>query len=154
MESNSFSIYRKQFKYLSFLFLFLLSVSALAQTGEEKPETKEEEEREEKKFDKIKKNFSFSGSADVYFRTNIGAPNGGEYHQAPNTSFANQNGFAIGMANAILSYDGKKVGAVVDLVKTNFSLTTSATRPSHPRLGIFHCRNSASTTHHKFSPQD
>ena len=118
MKSNIFSIYRKQFKHFSllFLFLFLLSVSGLAQTGEEKPEIKEEEEREEKKFDKIKKNFSFSGSADVYFRTNIGAPNGGEYHQAPNTSFANQNGFAIGMANAILSYDGKKVGAVVDLV--------------------------------------
>lgn len=118
MKSNSFSIYMKQFKYfsISFLFLFLLSVSGLAQTEEEKPEIKEEEEREVKGFGKIKKNFSFGGSADVYFRTNIGAPNGGDNHQAPNTSFANQNGFAIGMANAILSYDGKKVGAVVDLV--------------------------------------
>ena len=63
-----------------------------------------------------KKKFTLSGSADAYFRQNIGAPNGGEYDQTPNTSFANQNGFAIGMANVILSYEGKKVGAVADLV--------------------------------------
>ncbi|MGI9532350.1 porin [Lutimonas sp.] len=63
-----------------------------------------------------KKKFSLSGSGDVYYRTNIGAPNGGENHQSPNTSFANQNGFAIGMANVILAYEGKKVGAVADLV--------------------------------------
>ena len=63
-----------------------------------------------------KKKFTLSGSADVYYRQNIGAPNGGEYNQTPNTSFANGNGFAIGMANAILSYEGKKVGAVADLV--------------------------------------
>lgn len=61
------------------------------------------------------KKFSLGGSADAYFRQNIGAPNGSEAI-APNTSFANQNGFALGMANAILSYEGKKVGAVVDLV--------------------------------------
>jgi hypothetical protein len=62
------------------------------------------------------KKFSVSGSADVYFRQNLGAPNGGEYSQAPNTSFANQNGFAIGMANIVGKYEGEKVGAVVDLV--------------------------------------
>ena len=122
MKANTFSIYRKHVKSicLPFLFYFLISVSGLAQTVEEKPEIKEEEKREEerevKTFEKIKKNFSFSGSADVYFRTNIGAPNGGENHQAPNTSFANGNGFAIGMANAIITYEGKKVGAVADLV--------------------------------------
>jgi hypothetical protein len=118
MKSNIFSIYPKNDKsiFLPFLFYLLIFVSGFAQTGEEKPEIKEEEEREEKKFHKIKKNFTFSGSADVYFRTNIGAPNGGEYHQAPNTSFANGNGFAIGMANAIITYEGKKVGAVADLV--------------------------------------
>jgi hypothetical protein len=66
--------------------------------------------------EEAKKKFSISGSADVYFRQNIGAPNGGEDDQAPNTAFANQNGFAIGMANVILSYEGKKVGAVADLV--------------------------------------
>ncbi len=63
-----------------------------------------------------KKKFSFSGSVDGYYRANMGAPNGGEFHQAPNTSFANGNGFSIGMANAILSYEGGKVGAVADLV--------------------------------------
>ncbi len=118
MKTNTFSIYSKHIKSfcLPFLAYLLVSVSGIAQTEEEKPEIKEEEEREEKKFHKIKKNFTFSGSADVYFRTNIGAPNGGENHQVPNTSFANGNGFSIGMANAILSYDGKKVGAVADLV--------------------------------------
>jgi len=53
-----------------------------------------------------KKKFSISGSADAYFRQNIGAPNG-EDAIAPNTSFANGNGFAIGMANVILAYEGK-----------------------------------------------
>jgi len=61
------------------------------------------------------KKFTLSGSGDAYFRQNIGAPNG-EDAIAPNTSFANQNGFALGMANVILSYEGSKVGAVVDLV--------------------------------------
>ena len=62
-----------------------------------------------------KRKFSLTGSADVYFRQNISGPNG-EDAIAPNTSFANQNGFAIGMANAIISYNGEKVGAVADLV--------------------------------------
>lgn len=87
---------------LALLFTVFFSFAQEAET-----ETVEEEK---------KKKFTFSGSADVYYRTNIGAPNGGDDHQAPNTSFANQNGFAIGMANAIISYEGKKVGAVADLV--------------------------------------
>lgn len=62
-----------------------------------------------------KKKFSVSGSADAYFRQNIGAPNGSEAI-APGTSFANGNGFSIGMANVILAYEGAKVGAVADLV--------------------------------------
>lgn len=62
-----------------------------------------------------KKKFSFSGSVDAYFRQNITGPNG-EEAISPNTSFANQNGFALGMANAIISYKGEKVGAVADLV--------------------------------------
>lgn len=66
--------------------------------------------------DKEKKTkINISGSADVYFRQNITGPNG-EDAIAPNTSFANQNGFAIGMANVIGSFEGEKVGAVVDLV--------------------------------------
>ncbi len=62
-----------------------------------------------------KNKFTFSGSADAYFRQNISGPNG-EDAIAPNTSFANQNGFAFGMANVIISYEGEKVGAVVDFV--------------------------------------
>ena len=118
MKNNKYSIHIKQDKsiFLPFLFFLLTSLSCISQNEEENPEIKEEQKRDVKTFEKIKKNFTFRGSADVYFRTNIGAPNGGEYHQAPNTSFANQNGFAIGMANAILNYEGKKVGAVVDLV--------------------------------------
>jgi hypothetical protein len=61
------------------------------------------------------KSFSVSGSVDAYLRQNITGPNGGEAI-APNTSFANLNGFALGMANIVGSYEGKKAGAVVDLV--------------------------------------
>ncbi len=62
-----------------------------------------------------KKNFEVSGSADAYFRQNIGGPNG-EDHLAPNTSFANLNGFALGMVNLVGAFESGKVGAVADLV--------------------------------------
>ncbi|RNC88288.1 MAG: porin [Winogradskyella sp.] len=64
-----------------------------------------------------KKKFSFSGSVDGYYRTNFDGPNDAN-QIAPNTSFANQAGFALGMVNLIGEYqsaDGK-VGAVADLV--------------------------------------
>jgi len=51
--------------------------------------------------------FSVSGSVDTYFR-------GSEY--APSTSFANLNGFSLGMANIVLAYEGEKHGFVADLV--------------------------------------
>lgn len=51
--------------------------------------------------------FSVSGSVDTYFRSS-------EY--APGTSFANLNGFALGMANVVISYEGEKSGFVADLV--------------------------------------
>tara|TARA_X000000950_G_scaffold35695_2_gene38181 strand:- start:20489 stop:21502 length:1014 start_codon:yes stop_codon:yes gene_type:complete len=51
--------------------------------------------------------FSFSGSVDTYYRSS-------EY--APGSSFANLNGFALGMVNAIVSYEGEKSGFVADLV--------------------------------------
>lgn len=50
---------------------------------------------------------SISGSIDTYYRSS-------EY--APNTSFADLNGFSLGMANVILSYEGEKSGFVADLV--------------------------------------
>ena len=69
--------------------------------------------------------FSLSGSIDAYFRQNLNAPNkffdldsDDEYesYNAPGSSFANQPGFALGMANAVISYEKGSVGAVADLV--------------------------------------
>ncbi len=51
--------------------------------------------------------FSISGSVDTYYRSS-------EY--APGTSFGNLPGFALGMANVVLSYEGEKSGFVADLV--------------------------------------
>jgi hypothetical protein len=59
---------------------------------------------------------TLSGSVDAYFRTNFNAPNKGDNFQAPASSFGNLPGFSLGMANIIAKYEGKKVGAVVDLV--------------------------------------
>ncbi|WP_343913376.1 outer membrane beta-barrel protein [Aquimarina litoralis] len=97
------------FKKVCLFSLALISFSAIAQ------------EEEKKWFD----NFSVNGSVDGYFRTNIGAPNTLDLDnnpdtpdpfQAPGTSFANESGFALGMANVILGYEGEKVGFVADLV--------------------------------------
>ncbi len=65
-----------------------------------------QEEEEEKKF-------SFGGSVDAYFRTNLTSSDQGG--QAPATSFADETGFALGMANMIASYEHGNVGAVADL---------------------------------------
>ncbi|WP_460217836.1 outer membrane beta-barrel protein [Psychroserpens sp. MEBiC05023] len=68
------------------------------------------------------KKFSISGSVDAYFRTNLTGPNeafedgDNTFFLNPGTSFANRSGFSLGMANAILSYEGNKVGFVADLV--------------------------------------
>ena len=51
--------------------------------------------------------FSVAGTIDTYYRSN---------QYVPGTSFANDNGFAIGMANVIVSYEGKKSGFVADMV--------------------------------------
>lgn len=61
------------------------------------------------------KKLTFSGSVDAYYRTNLTGPNG-EDAIAPETSFANLDGFALGMANLVASYEGEKVGFVADLV--------------------------------------
>lgn len=50
---------------------------------------------------------SFSASIDTYFRSTP---------EAPGSSFANLDGFALGMANIIASYEGEKTGFVADLV--------------------------------------
>ncbi len=59
--------------------------------------------------------FDLSGSVDAYFRANVNGPNSPE-GIAPGTSFANQDGFAIGMVNLIASKQVGKVGFVADLV--------------------------------------
>ena len=62
---------------------------------------------------------SISGSVDTYYQTVLSAsdqtvqPNGG---YAFGTSFADETGFALGMANLIASYDGEKTGVVADVV--------------------------------------
>lgn len=71
-----------------------------------------QEEEEKSKFD-------FSGSIDVYYRSNLNADNKapeGVPNAAPGSSFANLPGFALGMANFIAQYEGEKVGFVADLV--------------------------------------
>jgi hypothetical protein len=99
-------------KNLLLLALLLLGTAAFAQ---------EEEEEEKKKI-------TFSGSVDAYYRTNFNGLNSvvpiveggteiGEISpSAPGTSFANDNGFSIGMVNVIAGYEGEKVGFVADLV--------------------------------------
>ncbi|MCF6348477.1 MAG: porin [Flavobacteriaceae bacterium] len=85
---------------LLFLLTFLTSLTSLSQ---------EEEKKEEEK------KISFSGSIDAYFRNNLNAPNN-ENAVAPGSSFANLSGFALGMANLVVDYEGEKVGFVADLV--------------------------------------
>jgi hypothetical protein len=67
---------------------------------------------------KIDSFFSLTGSADTYFRANLNstndARNGGTL--APQTSFANLPGFAVGMFNLVGKYENKKSGFVADLV--------------------------------------
>ncbi len=64
------------------------------------------------------KAFTFGGSVDTYFHSSLGTRNyytdDGNY--SPNTSFANNRGFAIGMVNLIASYAGEKVGFTADVV--------------------------------------
>ncbi|SNZ00200.1 outer membrane beta-barrel protein [Flagellimonas pacifica] len=85
-------------KKMAFLALASISTIAFAQETEE-----------------AKTKFEFSGTVDAYYRTNLTAPNG-EDAIAPGSSFANLDGFALGMANVIGTYEGEKVGFVADLV--------------------------------------
>lgn len=60
-----------------------------------------------------KKPLTISGTVDAYYKTNLSSSDVGS--QAPGSSFANETGFALGMANVIASYEGAKTGAVADL---------------------------------------
>ena len=56
--------------------------------------------------------FAISGSIDTYYRSNFSE----EQLTAPGTSFAQIPGFALGMANVVIGYEGEKSGFVADLV--------------------------------------
>ena len=69
-----------------------------------------QEEDKEVKENKL----SISGSVDAYYQSYLTtSDNTGESF---GTAFAGKSGFALGMGNVIFSYDGEKVGAVLDLV--------------------------------------
>ena len=104
-------------KYLKNIFLFAIMLFATTNicAQEEEVETKSK--------------FTFGGSVDAYYRTNLSGLNKvlpevdaigstiGVFSPAiPGTSFANRPGFALGMANLIAGYEGEKVGFVADLV--------------------------------------
>lgn len=90
----------KLFKTTLLSLSLFASTLIFAQEGETTTEVAIEETSEEP-------TFSIAGSIDTYYRSS-------EY--APGTSFGNLPGFALGMANIILSYEGEKSGFVADLV--------------------------------------
>jgi len=57
---------------------------------------------------------SISGTVDAYYQTYLTASD--DVSGSFGTSFADEAGFALGMANLVLSYDGEKTGVVADLV--------------------------------------
>jgi len=63
--------------------------------------------------DAKKKEFTLSGSVDAYYQTNLSASD--KIEQSFGTSFADELGYALGMANLVLEYKGGKTGAVIDL---------------------------------------
>jgi hypothetical protein len=59
------------------------------------------------------KKLTISGSVDAYYQTYLTASDNN--YMPFGTSFADQTGFALGMANIVASYEGEKTGAVADL---------------------------------------
>ncbi|WP_242157051.1 outer membrane beta-barrel protein [Aestuariivivens sediminis] len=64
--------------------------------------------------EEAEKKLSIGGSVDAYYQTYLTAPD--NEGVAFGTSFADETGFALGMANLIASYDGEKTGVVADVV--------------------------------------
>ena len=60
------------------------------------------------------KKISISGSVDAYYQTNLSASDATP--QSFGSSFANELGFALGMANIVAAYEGEKTGVVADVV--------------------------------------
>jgi len=57
---------------------------------------------------------SISGTVDAYYQTYLSSSD--DVSGSFGTSFADEAGFALGMANLVLSYEGEKTGVVADLV--------------------------------------
>ncbi len=57
---------------------------------------------------------SISGTVDAYYQTNITSPD--DLGDSFGTSFADETGFALGMANLVASYDLESTGVVADVV--------------------------------------
>lgn len=55
------------------------------------------------------------GSVDAYYQTYLTASDDSDVDQSFGTAFVDKTGFALGMANIIVSYEGEKTGAVADL---------------------------------------
>ncbi|MBL4939690.1 MAG: porin [Lutibacter sp.] len=86
----------KYVKYLFFLAILFIAAPVFAQV----------EETQENKV-------NISGSIDAYYQTNLNASD--NVAQSFGTSFADELGFALGMANIIAAYDGEKTGVVADI---------------------------------------
>lgn len=101
MNQNT-NLIMKKFLSIVMLTIFALSYNAIAQDEESSLPA-----------------LSISGSVDAYYRTVLtGGTNDASDGStlAPSTSFANQTGFALGMANVVLGLEGEKTGFVADLV--------------------------------------
>lgn len=72
----------------------------------------EQDEEISKEIEEEEIGLSFSGSVDAYYRVNFN----GDFEIAPATSFANLPGFSLGMANLIISQEGKKTGFTADIL--------------------------------------
>ena len=57
---------------------------------------------------------SISGTVDAYYQTNISSPD--DLGDSFGTSFADETGFALGMANLVASYETGSTGVVADVV--------------------------------------
>ncbi len=63
--------------------------------------------------EEAEKKLSLSGSVDAYYQTNFSASD--TEAQSFGSSFANELGFALGMANIVAAYEGEKSGVVADI---------------------------------------
>lgn len=107
-------------KYIKILFLLACFLGTSTKMAAQDVDVIVVEEKED-----TKPGFSFSGSVDAYYRTNLSTTDRSDTDEdgnitrpasTPGTAFAEETGFALGMINLLFSYEGEKVGAVADVV--------------------------------------